>query len=165
MFTTQGLKLINFFQKAFQAGAIERDPEKYLAKYRSEIDASGQVFQYLELATPDSKSALGWKPTKRLFDLIAKSDAGPPKTTPKSVDIQVLLDLLMDTMLGFDCHQGLGCFCGHSLIRLGLVVEDSWGDWVPTIELQNLFTSSYYRRAWGVRDPNATYEVILAGAQ
>jgi hypothetical protein len=153
MFTTQGLKLINFFQKAFQAGAIERDPEKYLAKYRSEIDASGQVFQYLELAKHDSKSALGWKPTKRLLDLIAKSDAGPPKTPPKSVDIQVLLDLMTDTMLGSDCHQGLRCFCGHSLIRLGLVVEDSWGDWVPTIELQDLFTSSYYRRAWGYAIP------------
>src|ERR1700730_9047614 len=160
MFSTQALKLINFFQKAFQAGTIERDPEKYLAKYRSEIEAAGQVFQYLQLARPDSKSALCWKPTKRLLDLIAKSHAGPLKTTPNSVDIQVLLDLMMDTMLGSDRHQGLGCFCVHSLIRLGLVVEDSWGDWVPTIELQDLFTSSYYRRAWGVRDPNATYEVI-----
>ena len=50
MFTTQALKLINFFQKAFQAGTIEQDPEKYFAKYRSEIEAAGQVFQYLELA-------------------------------------------------------------------------------------------------------------------
>ena len=158
-------KLINFFQKAFQAGAIERDPEKYLGKYRSEIDAAGQVFQYLELATPDSKSALGWKPTKRLLDLIAKSDAALPKTPPKSVDVQVLLDLMLDTMLGSDRHQGLGCFCVHSLIKLGLVVEDSWDDQVPTIELLDLFTSSYYARAWGIRDPNATYEVVLVGAQ
>ena len=165
MFTTQALKLLNFFQKAFQAGTIEQDPEKYFAKYRSEIEAAGQVFQYLELATLDSKSALGWKPTKRLLDLIAKSDAGPSKTPPKSGDIQVLLDLMMDTMLGSDRHQGLGCFCVQSLIKLGLVVEDSWGDHVPTIELLDLFTSSYYCRAWGVRDPNATYEVIVAGAQ
>ena len=87
--TTQTPKLINFFQKAFQAGTVERDPEKYLTKYRSKIEAAGRVFQYLELAHPDSKSALGWKPTKRLLDLIAKSHAGPLKTTPKSVDIQV----------------------------------------------------------------------------
>jgi hypothetical protein len=163
--SNQTRKLINFFQKAFQAGTVERDPEKYLTKYRSKIEAAGQVFQYLELAKPDSKSALGWKPTKRLLDLIAKSDAGPPKTTPKSVDIQVLLDLMMDTMLGPDHHQGVGCFCIHSLISLGLVVEDSLGDWMPTIELLNLFTSSYYVRAWGSRDPNATYQVVLAGAQ
>jgi hypothetical protein len=147
--SNQTRKLINFFQKAFQAGTVERDPEKYLTKYRSKIEAAGQVFQYLELAKPDSKSALGWKPTKRLLDLIAKSDAGPPKTTPKSVDIQVLLDLMMDTMLGPDHHQGVGCFCIHSLISLGLVVEDSLGDWMPTIELLNLFTSSYYVRDGG----------------
>jgi hypothetical protein len=163
--TTQTPKLINFFQKAFQAGTVERDQKKYLTKYRSEIETAGQVFQYLELAKPDSKSALGWKPTKRLLDLIAKSNAGPPKRTPKSVDIQVLLDLMIDTMLGPDLHQGVGCFCIHSLISLGLVVEDSLGDWMPTIELLNLFTTSYYVRAWGVRDPNATYEVVLAGAQ
>jgi hypothetical protein len=163
--TNQTPKLISFFQKAFQVGTVERDPEKYLTKYRSEIEAAGQVFQYLELAKPDRKSALGWKPTKRLLDLIAKSNAGPPKTTPKSVDIQVLLDLMIDTMLGPDCHQGVGLFCILSLMRLGLVVEDSLGDWMPTIELLNLFTSSYYCRAWGARDPNATYEVVLAGAQ
>ena len=53
---TQTRTLINFFQKAFQAGTVERDPEKYLTKYRSEIEAAGQVFQYVELAKPDSKS-------------------------------------------------------------------------------------------------------------
>jgi hypothetical protein len=153
MITTQTLQLITFFQKAFQAGAIELDKEKYLTKYRSEIDAAGQVFQYLELATPDSKSALGWKPTKRLLDLIAKSHTGPLKAPPKSVDVQVLLNLMLDTMLGSDWHQGVGCFCVHSLIKLGLVVEDSWDDRVPTIELLNLFTSSYYFRAWGYAIP------------
>jgi hypothetical protein len=162
---TQTRTLINFFQKAFQAGTVERDQKKYLTKYRSEIEAAGQVFQYLELAKPDSKSALGWKPTKRLLDLIAKSDAGPPKTTPKSVDIQVLLDLMLNTMLGPNRRRGVSCFCGHSLISLGLVVEDSLGDWMPTIELLNLFTTSYYVRAWGARDPNATYQAVLTGAQ
>ena len=52
-----------------------------------------------------------------------------------------------------------------SVIRLGLVVEDSWGDWMPTIELLDLFARSYYARAWGANDPNATYEVVRAGAQ
>src|ERR1700737_3414320 len=92
-------KLINFFQKAFQVGTIERDPEKYLAKYRSEIGAAGQVFQYLELATLDSKSALGWKPTKPLFDLIAKSNAGPSKTNRGVVEVRVLLGLLLAGLL------------------------------------------------------------------
>jgi hypothetical protein len=163
--STQTRDLITFFQKAFQAGTIERDPEKYLTKYRSKIEAAGQVFQYLDLAKPDSKAALGWKPTKPLLDLIAKSNAGRPKETPEPVEIQVLLDLMLDTMLGSERRRGLALLCIHSLIRLGLVVEDSLGDWVPTIELLDMFSRSYYVRAWGTRDPNATYEVVLEGTQ
>jgi|ERR1700730_8808326 len=163
--SSQTPDLITFFQKAFQAGTVERDPEKYLAKYRSEIEAAGKVFQYLELAKPDSKAALGWKPTKLLLDLIAKSNAGRPTVAPEPVEVQVLLDLMLHTMLDSDWDQGTGCFCVHSLMRLGLVVEDSWNDRVPTIELLNQFTSSYYLRAWGVHDPNATNEVVLSVAQ
>ncbi len=163
--STQTPKLISFFEKAFQAGTVERDPEKYLAKYRSKVEAAGKVFQYLELAKPDSESALGWKPTKRLLDLIAKSNAGRPKEAPESVEVQVLLDLMMDTMLGSDRRQGLVRFCIHSLIRLGLVVEDPLGDAMPTFELLDMFSGSYYVRAWGARDPNATYQVVLEGTQ
>ena len=64
MLTTATAKLIEFFQEAFQAGKIEQDQKKYFDKYRSEIKAAGQVFQYLELANPDTKSLLGWKPKK-----------------------------------------------------------------------------------------------------
>jgi hypothetical protein len=162
--TNQTSELINFFQKAFQAGTVERDPEKYLTKYRSEIEAAGQVFQYLELAKPDSKSVLGWKPTKRLLDLI---DAGPPKAAPKSVDIQVLLSLMLDTILGSKRSQGVGCFCIRSLIRLGLVDDSDWeiDAPAPTIELLNLFTSAYYARAWGVRDPNIRHKFVLSAAE
>jgi hypothetical protein len=165
--TNQTSELINFFQKAFQAGTVERDPEKYLTKYRSEIEAAGQVFQYLELAKPDSKSALGWKPTKHLLDLIAKSDAGPPKKTPKSVDIQVLLSLMLDTILGSEHSQGVGCFCIRSLISLGLVDDSDWeiDAPAPTIELLNLFTNAYYARAWGVSDPNIRHKLVLSALQ
>jgi hypothetical protein len=128
---TQPTKLIDCFQKAFQVGTIERDPERYLARYRSQIQAAGRVFQYLELAKPDSRSVLGWKPTKRLLDLIAKSNAGPSKTKPESVEVQVLLDLMVDTILGSERRPSLVRFCMHSLIRLGLVVEDPVGDEVP----------------------------------
>jgi hypothetical protein len=163
---TQTRTLINFFQKAFQAGTVERDQKKYFTKYRSQIQAAGQVFQYLELAKPDSKSVLGWKPTKCLLDLIAKSDAGPPNTTPKWVDVQLLLALMMDTMLGSEHTQGVGCFCVRSLIRLGLVVDsDCLIDApAPTIELLNLFTSAYCARAWGC-DPNIRHKFVLAAAQ
>jgi hypothetical protein len=156
-------KLIHFFQKAFQAGTVERNPEKYLAKYRYDIEATGQVFQYLEVAKPDSKSALGWKPTKRLLDLIAKSNAGPSKTKPKSFE-PVFLSLMLDTMLGSDRGEGVTCFCLHCLVRLGLVIEDS-DDYLVTDELLELFCRSYHVRMWGAHDPNATYEMVLEGPQ
>jgi hypothetical protein len=163
--TSQTRTVINFFQKAFQAGTVEREPEKYLTKYRSEIEAAGQVFQYLELAKPDSKSALGWKPTKRLLDLIAKASAGPPKKTPKSVDIEVLLSLMLDTILGSERGQ-VRCFCIRSLIRLGLVDDSDWEivPPAPTIDLLNLFTSAYCARAWGV-DPNIRHKFVLSAAE
>jgi hypothetical protein len=162
--TSQTRAVINFFQKAFPA--VERDPEKYLTKYRSETEAAGQVFQYLELAKPDSKSAIGWQPKKRLLDLIAKASAGPPKKTPKSVDIEVLLSLMLDTILGSERGQGVRCFCIRSLIRLGLVDDSDWEIVAPapTIELLNLFTSAYCARAWGC-DPNIRHKFVLAAAR
>jgi hypothetical protein len=161
--STQTRDLITFFQKAFQAGTVERDPEKYLAKYGSEIEAAGQVFQYLELAKPDSKAALGWKPTRPLLDLIAKSNVGPSKTKPKSFE-PVFLSLMLDTMLGSDRGEGVTCFCLHCLVRLGLVVQDS-DDYMVTDELLELFSRPYYVRMWGAHDPNATYEMVLEGPQ
>jgi hypothetical protein len=82
-----------------------------------------------------------------LLNLIVKSDAGRPKVRPKLIKLDVLLDLMLDTMLGSDYEQRAGCFCGFVLMRLGLVVEDSRDDWMPTVELLNLFTKSYYDRA------------------
>ena len=121
------------------------------------------MFQYLELAKPDSKAALGWKPTKPLLDLIAKSNAGPSKTTPKSFE-PVFLSLMLDTMLGSDRGEGVTCFCLHCLVRLGLVVQDS-DDYMVTDELLELFCRPYYVRMWGAHDPNATYEIVLEGPQ
>jgi hypothetical protein len=154
--TTQTRKLINFFQKAFQDPGI--NPEKYLTRYRSHIQAAGQVFQFLALAKPDSKSVLGWKPTKRLMDLIVKSNAGLPKA-PASEDVQVLLGLMLDTMLGSDPSEER-YFCVQSLMRLGLVVVDSWGDRMPTRELLNQFTISYLTSDGGQPPPS-----ILSAAQ
>jgi hypothetical protein len=158
-------KLIDLFQKAFQAGTVERDPDKYLAKYHTKIAATGKVFQYLDLAKPDRTSVLGWKPTKRLLNLIAKPNAHPRKTKQKAVEAQVVFDLMLDTMPGSERTQGLALLCIHALIKLGLVIEDSLGDCMPTVELLDLFTDSYYFRAWGVHDPNATYELVLEGTQ
>jgi hypothetical protein len=164
MFTTATAKLIEFFQAAFQAGEVERDQQKYFNKYRSEIKAAGQLFQYLDLAKPDPKSLLGWKAKKGLLALIAETKAVPPQTTAKAADAfpPVLMDLMMDTMLGSDC-QAVGSFCIHSLIKLGLVVEESSDDWMPTAIMLNLFTLSYYTRALAqARDPNALYEPVMS---
>jgi hypothetical protein len=168
MLNRQTTTLITFFQKAYQAGEVDRDPEKYLAKYRSGINAAGQMFQYLELAKPNGKSTLGWQPTKDLLDLITTSDASMRKTTPKSVrnSPQVLMGLMLDTMLGPDHSQGVGSFCVASLLRLGLAVleEKAFDDAIPTIDLLARFSWSYLTRAWARFRRPKLYGVVQSAA-
>jgi hypothetical protein len=166
MFDKQTALVIKFFQETFQAGKLEPDPAKYLDKFRAEIKATGRVFQYLELAEPDKKSPFGWKPAPRLLDLIAKVNGPSNQTTKSASNMEpFVLDLMLDTVLGNDYSQSEGCFCCHVLIKLGLVYEDSIGDWIPTVALANLFVHTYYTRAFRklAQDRDAVYEVVYTG--
>ena len=167
MFDKQTLLLIKFFQKAFQAGEVESDPTKYLDKYRSSIKAIGRVFEYLKLAKPDKKSALGWKPAKRLLNLIAKVNDPSKQTTNSASNMEpFVLGLMFDTMLGVDDDPYRhDCFCSTVLMMLGLVLEDDLGDRFPTPALTNLFVDTYYARVVETltSDPDAVYNVVLTG--
>jgi hypothetical protein len=168
MFDKQTLLVIKFFQKAFQvAGEVESDPAKYLNKFRSSIKAIGRLFEYLKLAKPDKKSALGWKPAKRLLDLIAKGNY-PSKRTTNSASIMepFVLGLMFDTMLGVgDDPYRHDCFCSHVLMMLGLVFEDDIGDRFPTPALADLFLDTYCIRVFEklTSDPDAVYQVVPTG--
>jgi len=69
---TDSLLMITIFQQVFLPHEDERDPKKYLNKYASDIKLAGQLFEYLGLAHVDKRSPLGWRPTDRLVDIIAK---------------------------------------------------------------------------------------------
>jgi hypothetical protein len=150
---TEAHLLIGFFQQAFQLGGGEPDPAKYLDKFRSEIDDTGRFFGYLKLAKPKKRSPLGWKPTAPLSDFIAKK----PSTRSASLVDQLVLDLLLDTVLGDEDHT----FMRYVLTRLGLAVEHVDYVWTATPQLVQLFGDAYYiRRLSAAHDPDAGYEVV-----
>ena len=65
--------MVSIFQKVFQLeGSEEHDPVKYVKTYELHIEEVGQIFAYLGLAKPDTQSALGWKPTRLLMEIIAQ---------------------------------------------------------------------------------------------
>jgi hypothetical protein len=117
-------------KEAIRVGEIEPNPAKYLNTFLAEIETTGKFLEYLRLAKPDKKSVLGWKATDGLLDLIAKSNAaGPAKPTSKSASLMesLMLSLMLQTVLGTEA----GNFHCYVLIRLGLIVEHTDGDWTP----------------------------------
>jgi hypothetical protein len=155
-FDAEARLLIGFFQRAFQAGEVEPDPVRYLNKFRSEIKITGRFLEYLGLAKADKKSALGWKPTAPLLDLIANSKARRSKPTKKSASLAdtLIIDLMLETVLG----NNAGNFCCSALIELGLIVQNLENDWLPAPELLRLFDQAYTcRRA---PDQDAVYAVL-----
>jgi hypothetical protein len=159
MLNNEAKLLIAFFQDAIQVGEVEPDPAKYLKKFRSEINDTGRIFEYLGLARPDKNSSLGWKPTDRLLDLIAKSKAQLSKPTSKSASLMesLILDLMLETVLGAEA----GNFHCYVMLRLGLIIQHTDGDWTPSALLLKLFADSYDTRRLAP-DPNAVYGAVYA---
>jgi hypothetical protein len=125
-----------------------------------QVVLDGKLLEYLRLAKPDKKSVLGWKATDDLLDLIAKSNAaGPAKPTSKSASLMesLMLSLMLQTVLGTEA----GNFHCYVLIRLGLIVEHTDGDWTPAPLLVKLFADSYDTRG-PAPDPEAVYGVVYA---
>jgi hypothetical protein len=140
MLNNQARLLIGFFQDAIQVGEVEPDPARYLKRFRSEIKATGRLFEYLGLAKPDKQSSLGWKPTDRLLDLIAKSKVRPSKPASKSASLteSLILDLMLETVLGAEADS----FHCYVMTRLGLVIEHTEGEWTPAPLLLKLFADT-----------------------
>jgi len=139
------LRVIGFFQQVFCE--LDCDPEERLEKLRSRIKPAGRVFEYLELAKSDERSPLGWKPSKRLLDLITKRKS-PKHTTRSTRGMKpFVLNLMLDVMLGVDNSWGASFRCCVVLAELGLVYQDRIGNWVPRIALADLFVPAYYTRA------------------
>jgi hypothetical protein len=140
--------MITIFQQVFLPHDDERDPKKYLTKYASDIKLAGQLFEYLGLAHFDKRSPLGWKPTDRLVDVIAKKAACPSKPTAKSAinGGGLIVDLLSDAVFGQDHDDDMHNHLGDKVLNAIGLIQDCENYWGATPLLLQLFANGYYER-------------------
>src|SRR5260370_10681789 len=93
------LLMITIFQQVHNGDGI-CDPMKYLKRYGRDIKEAGQLFAYVDLAEYDRQSPLGWKPTRRFIEILAKQANHPSKLHTKSGETTFILDLLGDAVFG-----------------------------------------------------------------
>jgi hypothetical protein len=137
-------KIVAIFQETFHAGEVIMDPAKYVTEYKENLEAAGPELTFLQLATPDTKSPFGWKPTARLMKLVANR-----KTLEKAkrlYEADIWYQLLDDYVFGYKSSRDQGSvFTRELLLALGLICEEADGDWV-TEDLHILFGNAYFTK-------------------
>jgi hypothetical protein len=121
-------------------GPLDKDKTAtaYLKDYEKDIRGTGQVLEWLGLARPDKKSALGWKPSHDLMSLIAE-----PRRLSKSkkecadFEDDEVFDIIFDATIGEHEEWGFHDFVVSVLRFLGLAKEAD-DDFVPTSHLRFL---------------------------
>src|SRR4029077_13714650 len=73
--------MTSIFQVADYFGEITCTPEEYVPKHKFEIDWTGRVLKFLDLAKEATRSDLGWKPTPRLREVVAEKLVRPTAKT------------------------------------------------------------------------------------
>jgi hypothetical protein len=133
MFDNDTELMVSIFLKAFQlARSEERVPEKYVQRYKSDIEEAGQLFAYLGLAKPDTQSPLGWRPTPALMDVIAKRAVRRSKPIDRMARAEdsLIISLICDAALG-ESHKRYPLCAFSVLTALGLV-QEAYNDDLPT---------------------------------
>jgi hypothetical protein len=131
---------------------------QWFENHKFGVWGAGRLLQFLRLAEPDKRSAIGWKARPRLFQIAKK--ARPPKVeskAPRSTqDDAILVDMLYGIAVGLifeDPPPPSGDFDRTEFIRprvvhdftsclleeLGLMLEDDSGLEKPTPLLRELF--------------------------
>jgi hypothetical protein len=137
--------MVTIFQQVFQLGEYIPDPEKYVEAHPTRIKAAGELLTYLGLAVADSRTPLGWSPTVKLLDIVARKMTGE-KFGAKIVGDQLLLDLLLERVFGKRTFGDIRTGFGIDVLRaLQLVKRDSAETLWVTQDLNNLFAERYYK--------------------
>jgi hypothetical protein len=137
--------LLKLFQSAFSMKGVDDSPKEYLKKYKRAIKRIDEMFAWLGLAKLDKGSALGWRPTARLLDIIAKRAARQKFSNKEENEIdRAIIDRLALLILdgksaevdyGAEWGVGLSVLCA-----LGLIRELSDDGFKPTRRLVQLMT-------------------------
>jgi hypothetical protein len=145
---SDSLMMIALFQKVLHLSYVERDPVKYLKRYRGYIEYAGKLFAYLGLAKIDKKSSLGWQPTERLKKIV-KNKAGslrkPHPLNTIALKDELIMSLLNTVVFGdlrFPDERGL---LGYDVLQLlGLLRRDHDGWMKASPVLLELFANAHY---------------------
>jgi hypothetical protein len=145
---SDSLMMITLFQKVFHLSYVERDPVKYLKRYRGYIRYAGKLFAYLGLANIDKKSPLGWKPTERLKKIVENKAGSLRKPRPlETLDLkdQLIMSLLNHVVFGGLSFPDQRGSLGYEVLHLlGLLRRDHDGWKKASPVLLELFADAYY---------------------
>ncbi len=150
MFGKNARRLIAIFRSVLPSD--ERDPMEYLKSHASQIEITGKLFEYLNLAKPDQRSHLGWRPTPLLLEIMNNADDGPyPMWSDKPIYIEdeLIIELLCQAAFGDVRHTypaGSFSLAFGVLHELGLMRVSTKGDIAPNRRLRRLFADAYYGR-------------------
>ncbi len=122
---------------------------QYLKRYASQIEITGKLFEYLDLAEPDERSHLGWRPTRLLLEIMNERPYAVWTDKPIYREDQLIIELLCHAAFGDVRHTypagSFGLVFGV-LHELGLMRVTREGDVGPDRRLRRLFASAYYDR-------------------
>jgi hypothetical protein len=111
----------------------------FVEHYEEAIRGTGQVLQWLGLATADDASPLGHKPSHELMDILARQRR---RTRSKKLDAdaedQDVFDLIFEATLGERYENGNAFpFALRVFRHLGIAKEGD-GEFIPTARLRRL---------------------------
>ena len=141
--------MTSIFKVADYVGAIEFTAKEDLPKFKFEIDRTGRVLKFLGLAKEAARSALGWKPTPRLMEVVAEKLV---RSTPKckirvtNEDRNLLSSFFVRaTGDALKSERSIDAFefCCSVLAVLGLLKETAHGEYKPTPRLRELILEAY----------------------
>jgi hypothetical protein len=139
-FDTETYLLFSVYYEAngFLKG-VDGSAASFMKHRAEEIQVTGQVLEWLGLATRDKESPLGWKPSHDLMSLIARPHK--PSNSRKfgaSVEDYELFDMILDAAVGeLEEDSAIPGFVAPVLTGLGLMVRGCDGvDYIPTKRLR-----------------------------
>jgi hypothetical protein len=131
--------LVSVFHEANCVEGLNRSAAVYVKRYKKQIHATGQVLQWLGLATADDQSPLKYKPTDDLMYLFARRRGRvQSKKHFSNAEDGDVFDSIFDTVLGeLDEDSNVPGFVVRVFRQLGLA-KDAGLDSVPTAQLRTL---------------------------
>jgi hypothetical protein len=148
MWDTDIQLVVKIFQQIIPLEEVET-PVEYLERHKHLIAAAGRELEFLQLAMPDNKSPLGWRPTPLLMKFMAKRRTA--KKAKPLYPAAIMFNLLADYVNGYSADRGQSIILSDEiLLAAGLLVGDD-DEYFPyvTRRLHNLFCAGYFAKREG----------------